>query len=188
MIAYLSGEVKTYADYIIVITSNGVGYKVFAGSRALSQIKDGHIALFIYTHIREDRQELYGLASEADLQLFEMLVSVSGCGPKMALALTDAGHQRIVEAIQLADVNYFTSFPRVGKKLAQTLIIELKNKLGGLSELDLSPKSAVYEETMAALLTLGFDEPSIRRVLGELNLDELDTAGAVKAALAAFKR
>ena len=188
MIAYLQGSVKTYADYIIVITSGGVGYKVFAGNRALSQIKDGQIQLFTYAHIREDRQELYGLASESDLQLFEMLLSVSGCGPKMALTLTDAGAARIIEAIQQADVTYFTSFPRVGKKLAQKLIIELKNKLGGLTELDLAPKSETYEDALAGLLTLGFDEPNVRKVPNDLDLANMDAAAAIKAALGKLKK
>ena len=188
MIAYLSGAVKVFGDYVIIFTSGGVGYKVFVGNRALAQIKDEHLSVFTSAYIREDRFELYGVASEADLRLFEMLLSVSGCGPKMALTLADAGAARIIEAIQQADVTYFTQFPRVGKKLAQKLIIELKNKLGGLTELDLSPKSTVYEEALAGLLTLGFDEPLAREALQNFDLTDLDTAGAIKAALSRLKK
>lgn len=188
MIAYLRGTPLVTSDYLIIQTPAGVGFKVFVGSKLLSRAHQGELELFTYSYIREDRFELYGFANQADLQLFELLLSVSGCGPKMALALADAGSPRIIEAIQQADVTYFTSFPRVGKKLAQKLIIELKNKLGGLKDLDLSPKSEIYEETMAGLQVLGFSEPEIRTVLQDLDLESLDTGAAIKAALRQLKK
>ncbi|MBQ6154813.1 Holliday junction branch migration protein RuvA, partial [bacterium] len=117
MIAYLKGTAKVYSDYLIIVTG-GVGYKVFVGGKLLSRANNSEIEVFTYAYIREDRFELYGVSSENELKLFEMLLSVSGCGPKMALALTDAGANKIIEAIQQADVTYFTQFPRVGKKLA----------------------------------------------------------------------
>jgi len=188
MIAWLQGPALVAGDYVIIQTAAGVGYKVFAGAKILSRASEGELEVFTYAYIREDRFELYGFANQADLQLFELLLSVSGCGPKMALALTDAGSARIIEAIQQADVTFFTQFPRVGKKLAQKLIIELKNKLGGMKELDLSPKSQTYEETMAGLQVLGFSEPEIREVLAELDLSSLDTGAAIKAALKRLKK
>ncbi|MBQ6436038.1 Holliday junction branch migration protein RuvA [bacterium] len=187
MIAYLKGTAKVYSDYLIIVTG-GVGYKVFVGGKLLSRANNSEIEVFTYAYIREDRFELYGVSSENELKLFEMLLSVSGCGPKMALALTDAGTNKIIEAIQQADVTYFTQFPRVGKKLAQKLIIELKNKLGGLEDLDLSPKSETYEEVMAGLQVLGFGGPEIRTVLKEMDLVSMDTATAIKVALKKLKR
>ncbi len=188
MIAYLQGRPIVASDHIILVTSSGVGYKVFVGGKILSRAHNESLELFTHLYLREDRCELYGFASQADLNLFELLLGVSGCGPKMALALADTGAARIIEAIQQADVAYFTAFPRVGKKLAQKLIIELKNKLGGLEDLDLSPKSETYEEVMAGLQVLGFSEPEIRTVLKDLDLENFDTATAIKKALQRLKR
>ena len=188
MIAYLQGRPLVNADSVTIITAAGVGYKVFVGGKILGRAHTDNLELFTYTFVREDRLELYGFTSQADLSLFELLLSVSGCGPKMALALADAGSAQIIEAIQQADVTYFTGFPRVGKKLAQKLITELKNKLGGLKDLDLTPKSETYEETMAGLQVLGFGEPEIREVLKDLDLSQLETAAAIKLALQRLKR
>jgi len=188
MIAYLSGRPLVSTDAVIIQTAAGIGFKVFVGGKLLSRAHQDQLELFTYSYIREDRFELYGFANQGDLHLFELLLSVSGCGPKMALALADAGSARIIEAIQQADVTYFTQFPRVGKKLAQKLIIELKNKLGGIKDLDLTPKSETYEETMAGLQVLGFSEPEIRAVLGDLDLENLETAAAIKLALQRLKR
>jgi len=187
MIAYLRGRAVTAGDYVIIQTSAGIGFKVFCGAKILSRAREAELEVFTYSYIREDRFELYGFASQADLQLFELLLSVSGLGPKIALALTDAGSGRIIEAIQQADVTYFTQFPRVGKKLAQKIIIDLKNKLGGLKDLDLSPKSETYEETLAGLQVLGFGEPEIREVLSQMDLSSLSTGDAIKAALRLLK-
>ena len=188
MIAWVSGEARTGRDYVVVVTTNGVGYKVFVGPRQLARAQNGQaVSYHTYPYIREDRFELYGFASAQDLQLFELLLGVSGCGPKMALALADAGAAPLIEAVQQAEVSYFTQFPRVGKKLAQKLIIELKNKLGGVAELDLSPKSQTYEEVMAGLQTLGFGEAQIRQALKDIDLDGLDTATALKQCLQKIK-
>ena len=188
MIAYLHGKPQVISDYLIIHTPAGIGFKVFVGAKLLGRTHSDDLEVYTYSYIREDRFELYGFASANDLHLFELLVSVSGCGPKMALSFTDAGSARIIEAIQQADVTYFTQFPRVGKKLAQKLIIDLKNKLGGLRDLDLSPKSATYEEAMAGLQGLGFSEPDIRAALQTLDLDTLDTAAAIKACLRLLHR
>lgn len=188
MIGFLIGKPMFFSDYVIVQTVGGVGYKVFVGSKILAQNQASEVQLFIYSYIKEDRFELYGFALQSDLQLFEMLVSVSGCGPKMALAICEAGSERIVEAIKQANVSFFSSFPRVGKKVAQKLIIELKNKLGGMKDLDLAPKSQNYQDAYEALVALGLPEPKVETELAKLDLETLTVAAAVKAVLQDIKK
>jgi Holliday junction DNA helicase RuvA len=152
--------------------------------KAAAAEKNGEImAFFTYAYIREDRFELYGVATPSERQLFSLLVGVSGCGPKTALAIAEAGSAAIIGAVQAAEVGFFTSFPRVGKKLAQKLIIDLKTKLGGLQDLDLTPQSAAYADACEALATLGFNETQIRSALEGVAVEEMTTGEAVKAAL-----
>jgi Holliday junction DNA helicase RuvA len=115
-------------------------------------------------------------------------LGVSGCGPKTALAMASSGAQELITAIQQANVSYFTTFPRVGKKLAQKLIIELKNKLGGVKDLDLTPKSAAYADAFAALQVLGFADQQIQVALSELDVDAATTSETVKAVLKRLKQ
>lgn len=183
MIGYIIGKPLAVSDYLIVQTAGGVGYKVSVGSKVLSQANQAQIELFIHSYIKEDRFELYGFLSESDLRLFELLISVSGCGPKMALAICEAGSERIVEAIKQANVSFFTAFSRVGKKVAQKLIIELKGKLGGMKDLDLAPKSQEYQDAFAALQALGMPNEQIERQLATMDFTTVSVQEVVKLAL-----
>lgn len=169
MIGFLSGTVRKLSDAVFIQTG-GVGYRVEVGTGLLRSLQpDETASLFVYTHVKEDALKLFGFATEADLLLFELVLSVSGVGPKTALVLVDAGSDRLVAAVQNANVAFFSSIPRVGKKLAQKIIIELKSKLGGLKELELGPLSETEQDLMEGLKNLGFDEGSIQQVLGELD-------------------
>ncbi len=184
MIAQLIGKAQIIDDYAVVMTAGGVGYKVLINQRMLAQIQtDQTVNWLIYSHIKEDRFELYGFEKVAELKLFELLIGVSGCGPKTALNITQAGSQAVIEAVQQAQVSFFTGFSRVGKNLAQKLIIELKNKLGGLKDLDLSPKSSAYNDACQALASLGFDESQAEQALGQIDWENLSTAEIIKQAL-----
>jgi Holliday junction DNA helicase RuvA len=186
MIGYLRGQIKIYSDHLLVI-SGGVGYKVFVGDDLLRLTPESEQEFFIHSYIKEDRFELYGFPDAKVLQLFELLLSVSGCGPKTALLIVSEDAHAFITAIQEANVSYFTHFPRVGKKLAQKLIIELKNKLGSVKDLDLTPKSQAYSDVFAALVTLGFSENQVSGVLTDLNLEILSTSDAITQALKKLK-
>ena len=188
MIGYLIGKPMFFDDFVIIQTVSGVGYKVFVNHKILAKNQLNNLELFIYSYLKEDRSELYGFESQSDLQLFELLVSVSGCGPKMALAISEAGSEAIINAIRQANVSFFTSFPRVGKKVGQKLIIELKSKLGGKKDLDLAPKSPVYQDTYEALLALGLSAEQVETALATLDLTELTPAAAVKQVLRNLKK
>lgn len=183
MIAYLQGQALVKKDHLIVLT-NGVGYLVYVGSRLLSNIQNEEIiALQIYSHIKEDRFELYGFQTEDELAIFKMLLAISGVGPKTAIALADAGVNKLIDAVQQAQTSFFTSVPRVGKKLAQKIIIELKPKLGSLKELNLSTLSPKAQDAMDALLSLGFEENSIANALATLDLENMDLQIAIKTVI-----
>jgi len=184
MIAYLEGQALIKKDHLIVLTG-GVGYLVFVGSKILHSLtSDGEqIALYTYSHIKEDRFELYGFQSEEDLEIFKMLIAISGVGPKTALALANAGTNQLIEAVQQAQTSFFTNVPRVGKKLAQKIIIELKGKLGSLKELNLGTLSPKAQDVMDALLGLGFEENAVQTILTQLDLEHMDLQVAIKTVI-----
>jgi len=183
MLALITGQPQLLNDRLIVITG-GLGYGVFVGPRLMAQIAHAtSVTLYLHTYVREDRLELYGFNSASELQLFEQVLGVSGVGPKMAVALVDAGASQLVSAVQQADLGFFTSVPRVGKKLGQKIIIELKSKLGGLVDLNLGPVSQKQADVLAALTSLGFADNIGQTVLREIDVESLPLDQAVKAAL-----
>lgn len=185
MIGYLQGVVRSLSPVSLIVVG-GVGYQVALTRRQLSTITVGEeVELFIHTHVREEALELYGFATEAECSLFRLLLTVSGVGPRMALGLLNLGPDRLLTAIQRAELSTLTSIPRVGKKLAQKIIIDLTPKLGSVSELSLGPRSNKEQELVAALLALGMNEAEIYELLPSLptKAGELSTAELVKQAL-----
>ena len=142
MIGFLNGKIELLLNPNVIIDVNGVGYKVLVSEKTYSNLKLGENAkFFIHTHVREDEISLFGFLQAEELRLFEYLISVSGVGPKTALNIFSFGEKSEIEnAIIKGDVSFFTSVPRLGTKNAQKIIIELKNKMGGLADIDLSGK------------------------------------------------
>lgn len=172
MIGTLKGTIEYREDPYLIIDVNGVGYRVLAPLSVLSKINGtgDKIKLFTHTHVREDILELYGFTEPHDLKLFQYLISVSGIGCKTALAIYSVGtRQEIIQAITRSDTSFFTGVPRLGKKNAQKIIIELKNKLGGVGDIDLSADSQEADEVITALKTFGFTAQESRIALKSLN-------------------
>ncbi len=162
MIGYLKGEIKyTYTDSILILVNN-VGYKVYVPK--LFSVGT-QIELFIHTHVREDALDLYGFSDPSDLQMFEWLLSVSGIGPKTALLTLVQGSAKIAKAIATADVGFFTQIPRLGKKNAQKIIIELKNKIGGIADLNLTSDEPT-QEVVLALQSMGYTQTEAQKAIG----------------------
>lgn len=157
MISYLSGRVHQKSSDSLTLVVSGIGYLVFMSPSPLSKIKiNDNIELHIHTHVREDLLDLYGFTSAEGLTLFKLLINVSGIGPKTALAVLDRGPEAVEQAIIKADEGFFTLVPRLGKKNAQKIIIELKNKLGSEATLDLSGTGDEINEVVQALLSMGY--------------------------------
>ncbi len=188
MIAYLKGTPRVYANKIILET-NGVGYGVCASNKILQQAQNKtELELFIYTHVKEDRLELYGFLTIQEQQLFELILSISGIGPATALAIIDKDPDQLITAVQEANVAFFKAVPRVGKKMAQKIIIDLSGKLGQLKELNLAPLDPKQQTVADALLSLGWDEDSIRTAIEKLDLEQLSIQEAIKQALQKMDR
>jgi len=170
MIAYLVGQPRVQGNSLIMLV-HGVGYGVAVGARTIEKlISLAEVELWIYTHVREETLDLYGFLNPEDKELFKILLSVSGVGPRTALSIMDYGAQPIIEAVQTANVAAFSAVPRVGKKLAQKIIIELKSKLGSIEELHLGPKNQIEADVAEALQSLGFNDRDIHQALQKMEL------------------
>lgn len=184
MIALLTGKPIVTATSLIIQTESGVGYEVHVAPSLLAQAQSSEVVT-VFTHhvVREDSQELFGFASLTERSLFGIVLGVSGVGPKTALALIGAGAAQLIDSVQQANVSYFTGIPRVGKKLAQKIIIELRGKLGAMQELDLTPLSDRESDIAAALIALGFDEHLVHSVVRANPMPEASISDAIKTNL-----
>lgn len=185
MIGMLHGAVATKNGPYLLLDVQGVGYKVFVPQSILAQKAIGDdLLLFIHTHVREDALELYGFEAPEDLKLFEYFLSVSGVGGKTALGIFSVGDRRsIINAIATGDVNFFTSVPRLGKKSAQKLIIELKSKVGSTEDLDLTSDSSEQDEVVLALKTFGFSTMEAVGALRSVKKDGQSPSEQIRLAL-----
>lgn len=186
MIGYLNGVVFLKDGNYVILDVKGVGYKVLAASDVLAKaIKGTSLELFIYTHVREDNISLFGFLDSSDLKLFENLIGVSGIGPKTAMNIFSIGNRsQIVSAIISADTSFFKSVPRLGQKNAQKIIIELKNKFGGIKDLDLSGGDmAGSEEVVVALRGFGFTSKEINDAIRNVKKNGQQITETIKLAL-----
>lgn len=195
MFYYLNGTLAQIGPNLAVIDCGGVGYACKTTNYTLSSLKRGEKAkLYTYLHVREEIFELYGFASENELNCFQMLIGVSGVGPKAAIAiLSSVSPERLATAIITGDEKALTGAPGVGKKIAQRVILELKDKLakgqlnvpagesysGGVTVI---PENKV-SEAGAALAVLGYGPAEINEALKGIPMDELPLEAVIKQAL-----
>jgi len=172
MIGYLSGIIKFKEANYLIVQVNGIGYQVLTPSFIWQecQVNDKK-EFFIYTHVREDEISLFGFLNQADKQIFISLLSVSGIGPKLALNILSysRGAEKIIKAIQEADVEFFLSVKGLGKKISQRVIVDLKSKIGGLKELEFETEQD--QDLLEALKRLGFATDEIRKALRGIKKD-----------------
>lgn len=187
MIGFLSGIAQHSGENIIVMVG-GVGYDVAVTPQLQTQLVPGTpVELHIYTHVKEDQLTLFGFQTATEKKLFLLLIGISGVGPRSALNLLSKGTVPLVQAVQTADVSFFKGFKRVGTKVAQKIIIELKSKLGSVQDLDLAP-SQESQELREALLQLGFSDAEINPIIRELPLTEMSLEVALKTSLQQLKK
>lgn len=163
MIASLTGTViKTHP---LILDVHGVGYLVSVPQKFVAAVGQ-KITVHTYTHVREDTLQLFGFESAEELSLFEILLTVSGIGPKTALAVMDRGVASIQKAITSSDVDFFMTVPRLGKKNAQKIIIELRSKIAGTTG-DI-PETGETGQISSALISMGFDRKELKDILKKL--------------------
>jgi Holliday junction DNA helicase RuvA len=185
MIGYLKGSIKYISSQSCIVLSGNVGYEVFVPTRTLQKlVLDSEWEFFVYTHVREDIIKLFGFDSIKEKEMFEMIISVSGVGPKIGLSIMSAASpSEMANAISKAEVGFFTNLKGLGKKNAQKIIVELKNKIGSVTELDLAEEeSKASEDVIEALMGFGFKRRDILIVLKNVD-PSLSESEQIKIAL-----
>ena len=166
MISSLKGKVSKIWGNNVEIDVNGVGYWVWCPKRRFNEGEE--VKLFTYMAVSENDISLYGFGSWEELDLFKLLITVSGVGPRTAAqVLVMVRAEEVVKAIGEADVDFFKKIKGIGLKTAQRIIVDLKSKIGGLGELNLKDELPLLEDDVVlSLRQLGFEKKEIERVVG----------------------
>lgn len=191
MIGYLNGNIISIKPTKLILDVNGVGYSVNISINTFENITDKKsVSLHVYTSVKEDSISLFGFYSETEKEMFELLIGVSGIGPKLALSvLSGIQVEELREAIEAGNVSRIVAIPGVGKKTAERVILELRSKMDNIKERKAIPYS-IKQEAVSALTTLGYNyklaENAVREILNSSNnipLEEL-----IKKALGSLNR
>ncbi len=172
MIAHLRGRLITRHPNQAIVDAGGVGYNVTISVPTFSELPPlgGEVSLHIHTHVREDQIALYGFLRPEEKQLFEKLLTVSGIGPKLAITiLSGMPTDEMVNAIRGNDVVRLTKIPGIGKKTAERMVLELRDKLAvaGNEPAAVMPSfSALQEDVLSALVNLGYQRAPAEKALG----------------------
>ncbi len=195
MITYLHGSLVKRSPTEIIVDVGGVGYAVHISLSTYEQLPEinSEIHILTFYHVREDAQLLYGFMSESEREMFKLLIGVSGIGPRMAQTiLSGIRPDELIKTISLGAISTLTSIPGVGKKTAERLVVELKDKvikLEGTEKIfDLpTSSSSIRNEALTALVSLGFTrekaEQSLRSVLNEMDGKTISVEELIKRAL-----
>jgi len=188
MISSLHGTIIELGNRYAVIDVNGVGYKVFVTDDILHTLKTGSETIMLtYLVVREDALDLYGFISKKEKHFFELLIGISGIGPKSALnILSIVSSDSLVSAIRSGSTSHLVKVSGIGRKTAEKIVLELKDKLGGISG-EIEEGSAIGMssdlDAIEALKALGYDADEAREALKKIDKDISDTGAKVKAAL-----
>lgn len=194
MIAHLRGRLITKHPNQAIVEAGGVGYDVTISVPTYSELPGlgSEVALHIHTHVREDALALYGFARGEEKQLFEKLITVSGIGPKLAMTiLSGMAASDMVAAIRANDFARLTKIPGVGRKTAERMCVELRDKLDAFGEPQpVAAHSVIEEDVISALTNLGFQralaEKAVERVVTSAGRENFD--GLFRAALASLSK
>ena len=198
MIGYIKGTVTSFFKDYCFLEANGIGYRIFISNIDRGQIHlDEEVCLFTHMAVREDAILLYGFLKQEEYDLFLVLISVSKVGPKVAMGiLSSMTTEKFILAIRNKDVASLTKLPGIGKKTAERLIVELKDKMEEFEYIDTNSESPGYSaesadngiigEATKFLQTLGYDSSEILPVLKEIAGSYHDVASLVSGALRKF--
>ncbi len=172
MIGYINGNIIFSCDKYVILNVGGVGYKIYISPDTLNSIS-GKEDVKLWTHlvVREDALDLYGFLDQKELDFFKLLIGISGIGPKGALGIMSvAPVETVLSAIGTGDTSYLTKVSGIGKKNAQKIVLELKDKVGTLASME-KTNTGLHEDidVIEALRSLGYKEREAREVLQELS-------------------
>jgi len=193
MIGYLTGKIISIKPTKTLLDVNGVGYSVNISINTFENISDKkEISLHIHTSVKEDSITLFGFYSETEKEMFELLISVNGIGPKLGLnVLSGIQVEELKEAIEAGNISRLIAIPGVGRKTAERVVLELRSKVDKIKESEgQSISYSIKQEAISALTTLGYNyklaENAVRDILSsskDISLEEL-----IKKALGSFNR
>ena len=180
MIGSINGKITLKTEKYVIVETNGVGYKINVSPDTISKIKVDSMLFWTHLHVREDALDLYGFLDRKELEFFEMLIGVSGIGPKGALTILSVAPIEILKkAIGTGDTSYLTKISGIGRKTAEKIVIELRDKMGKENE---SGSLGQEVDIMEALKSLGYSQNEVREALKKIT-GEIDLNTKIKEAL-----
>lgn len=186
MIYRVSGKLVLIADRFVVIETGGIGFKVHISARTLAGLGSPgvDIVFFTHMHVREDGMDLFGFLSESELVFFELLISISGVGPRSALSILDvASLEELSAAIKEGRPDLLSRASGIGKKTAERIIIELKTKVQSVKAGIVVEKMEVDEDLIEALANLGYRRDDARSALSKVGAEVQGINDRLRAAL-----
>ncbi len=183
MIGYIEGTVRAVHDTHCLVLTGGIGYKIFVSKETLARLELGEPAQFwTYLAVREDALDLYGFVSETEKRFFELLLSVSGIGPKSALGILDiAAVETLRSAIAGGNASYLTNVSGIGKKTAEKIVLELKDKLSKTDLASALPQGDA--EALEAMRSLGYSAHEGREALRQVPAEVEGSSARLREAL-----
>lgn len=184
MIASIKGKIEYIRDNYVVVEVSAIGYKVQSTAYTLGKISGSEeVSFFVHTYVREDTLALYGFLTLEELEMFELLISISGIGPKAALGiLSIASPQTIKTAILNEDSSILTKVSGIGKKTAERVILELQNKVSEISSGE-KDEALTDSDSIEALMTMGYSVSEARDALKSVPKEVKDIGQRIKLAL-----
>lgn len=170
MIAHLRGRVLEKHPTRVIVETAGVGYELHVPLSSFSAIGEPgtDVALRVHTHVREDAIQLFGFATSLELSLFDRLIAVNGIGPRLALSLLSGIEPSdLVQAVATNDIARLVSIPGVGKKTAERIVLELKDKLGGVTSSGATTADSTRADLVSALVNLGYHRPAAEKAVDQ---------------------
>jgi Holliday junction DNA helicase RuvA len=185
MISYLTGKLLAQKERFLIIDVQGVGYKVFSTPETMEAVARDPAAVSLWTHlaVRENALDLYGFASEEELRFFELLITISGIGPKSAISiLAGAGLDALKTAVASGNSAHLTKISGIGRKNAEKIVLELHGKLNAPSESD-TENMQTESDAIEALKALGYSQKEARDALKKVPKEITKTSEMVKHSL-----
>jgi len=186
MIGQLTGQLTQNSERSIIFSVGGVGYKIFTTQENIALLSKKTEETTLWTHlvVKEDALDLYGFISEQELNFFELLLTVSSIGPKSALAILSlAGTDTLQKAITSGNSEYLTKISGIGKKSAEKIVLELKDKVTKLGDFQSNPELEVEADVLNALQALGYSLKESREAIKKITPEITDMGEKIKQAL-----
>jgi len=188
MISFIKGKIKAKNEEFVIVENNDIGFKIFVSPKTLEKLKIGDVVeFFIFFAIRNERPELYGLLTQEELRVFEIIERVSGIGPKGAMLIASLGtFDELKKAIEIQNFGFFSKIKGIGKKKIQKIILELGGTIKKIEEME--DKSPQEDEAFRGLVALGFSQKEAKEALANVPAEVKETSQRVQQALRQFTK